>query len=141
MQSSQGAKAGFQISRINSTSDLETALGISVEASGGCGCFSASARMDYAKNSKVQNSSLFMAITSRVELENLSIDDPALCRPGARGRPDAFSSRFGNMFVRGIGRGGLFVAVLRFDTSSSEESESLSASLSGSYGCSPPKPR
>jgi hypothetical protein len=92
--------------------------------------------MDYAKNSKVQSTSLFMAITSRVELENLSIDDPALS-PAAlelTGRPDAFSSRFGNMFVRGIGRGGLFVAVLRFDTSSSEESESLSASLSGSYG-------
>lgn len=132
----QGAKTGFQISRITSTADLEKALQISVEASGGCGCFGASARMDYAKNSKVQSSSLFMAITSHVELENLSIDDPQLSPPAAElsGRPDVFGGRFGNMFVRGIGRGGLFVAVLRFDTHNSEESESISAKLSGSYG-------
>jgi hypothetical protein len=133
---SEGAKTAFQISRITSTSDLETALGISVEASGGCGCFSASARMDYAKSTKVQSGSLFMLITARVELENLSIDDPSLS-PAAlalAGTPDAFATRFGNMFVRGIARGGLFIATLRFDTASSEESEAISAELSGSYG-------
>ena len=131
-----GAKTGFQISRITSTADLEKSLGISVEASGGCGCFGASARMDSAKNSKVQSSSLFMAITAQVQLENLSIDDPRLTPSAVElaGRPDVFSGRFGNMFVRGIVRGGLFVAVLRFDTRSSEETEKISAKLSGSYG-------
>ena len=92
--------------------------------------------MDSAKNSKVQSSSLFMAITAQVQLENLSIDDPRLTPSAVElaGRPDVFSGRFGNMFVRGIVRGGLFVAVLRFDTRSSEESEKISAKLSGSYG-------
>lgn len=77
-----------------------------------------------------------MAITAQVALENLSIDDPQLSASAAElaGRQDAFNGRFGNMFVRGIGRGGLFVAVLRFDTRNSEESESISAKLSGSYG-------
>lgn len=132
----QGAKTQYTISRIHSTSELERALGISVEASGGCGCFSASARMDYAKTAKIQSSSLFMAITATVVLENLSIDDPTLS-PAAleiAGRPDVFGGRYGNMFVRGIGRGGLFVAVMQVDTSDSEEAESISASLSGSYG-------
>lgn len=133
---SSGAKTGFQISRITSFSDLETSLGISVEASGGCGCFSASARFDYAKSAKIQSSSLFVAITSTVQLENLSIDDPSLSPAAAAliDNPDLFASRFGNMFVRGVARGGLFVAVMRFDTSSSEEAESISAELSGSYG-------
>jgi hypothetical protein len=38
------------------------------------------------------------------------------------------------MFVRGVGRGGLFVGVIQIDTSSSAESESISAELEGAYG-------
>ena len=133
---SAGAKTRFEISRMNSTSDLERCLGISVEASGGSGCFSASGRMDYVKSTKIQTSSLFMAITCTVALENLSIDDPALSVAALEiaGRPDAFASRYGNMFVRGIGRGGVFLATMQFDTASSEESTAISSQLSGSYG-------
>jgi hypothetical protein len=132
----RGATTFYDISRIHTTEELETALGINVEASGGCGCFSASGRMDFARHSKVQSSSLFMAITANVVLENLSIDDPALTAAAAQvaGRTDVFSTRFGNMFVRGIGRGGLFVGVMRINTASSEESESISNELEGSYG-------
>jgi hypothetical protein len=131
-----GATGEFRIDRLYSTSDLEKALSIDVEASGGCGCFSASARMSYAKKSKVQTTSLFMAVTARVALENLSIDDPVLSKNALEivERSDAFATRYGNMFVRGIGRGGLFVAVMQIDTSNSEESESVSAELGGSYG-------
>lgn len=131
-----GAVTSFDILRLNTTEDLERALGLSVEASGGCGCFSASGRMDYVKKSKVQTSSLFMAITAYITLENLSIDDPSMTPQAVdvSGRADAFDTRYGNMFVRGIGRGGLFVAVLQINTQSSEESESISAQLGGSYG-------
>jgi hypothetical protein len=38
------------------------------------------------------------------------------------------------MFVRGIGRGGIFIAMMKFDTSSSEESTAISSHLCGSYG-------
>ena len=65
---SAGATTSFEISRIQSTEDLERTLGISVEASGGCGCFSASGRFDFAKRSKIQTSSLFMAINAKVSL-------------------------------------------------------------------------
>lgn len=131
-----GATVLYDISRIHTTEDLETALGINVEASGGCGCFGASGRFDFAKRSKIQSSSLFMAITAQVVLENLSIDDPILSPMAMQvvGREDVFSTRFGNMFVRGMGRGGLFVGVMRINTSNSEDSESISAELEGSYG-------
>lgn len=132
----EGDQAGFKISRITSTADLEKTLGIDVEASGGCGCFGGSARMSYARSSKIQSDSLFMAITASIELDNLSIDDPTLS-PAAlelAERPDVFEQRFGNMFVRGIRRGGLFIAVMQIDTGSAEESEAISAELSGSYG-------
>ncbi|WP_157592368.1 hypothetical protein [Solirubrobacter soli] len=131
-----GAQTVFHIDRLHTTSDLETALGIDVEASGGCGLFGASARMNYAKKTKVQSSSLFMGITAYVVLENLSIDDPAMVAKAKEiaGRDDVFHTRYGNMFVRGVSRGGLFVGVMQIDTTSSEESESLSAQLGGSYG-------
>jgi len=133
-----GATIDLQIQRISSTEELERALGVDVEASYGCASFgpSMSARFSFAKNSKVQASSLFMSVTARVQLEFLSIDTPHLTDKAAEviGDPGLFEARYGNMFVRGIGRGGLFVGVLRIDTGSSEESMNISAELEGSYG-------
>lgn len=133
-----GATVGFEISRIHTTSELESKLGINVEASYGCGSFGAgiSGRFNFARDAKIQSSSLFMAITANVELAFNSIDRPALTAESAEvaNRSDVFSARYGNMFVRGIGRGGLFIAVMRIDTSTSDESQSISAELEGSYG-------
>lgn len=138
VENAGGATVDFQIQRITTTSELETALGIDVEASYGCAAFGAgvSARFGFAKQSKVQSSSLFMSITATLELGFLQIDDPTLSSHAGEmvGRPDIFTSRYGNMFVRGIARGGLFVGVLRVDTGSAEESETIAAELEGSYG-------
>jgi hypothetical protein len=131
-----GASVNLAIQRIHTTSDLESALGIDAEASYGCGAFGASARLSFAEKSKVQSSSLFMTVTVQVELAFLSIDEPALTAKAASlvDRPDVFAARYGGMFVRGMASGGLFVGVLRFDTSSSEESKQISAELEGTYG-------
>lgn len=134
----RGATVDYQIQRITETSELESALGVDVEASFGSAAFGAgvSARFSFAKNSKVQTSSLFMAVTATVDLEFLQIDDPELTEDAARifSNAEAFKRRYGNMFVRGAVRGGLFVGVLRVDTGSSEESMNISAELEGSYG-------
>ena len=45
-----------------------------------------------------------------------------------------FHMRFGDMFVRGMDRGGLFIAVMQLDTSDEQTSQSISAELSGAYG-------
>lgn len=138
VRDARGATVGFEISRIHSTSELESKLGINVEASYGCGSFGAgiSGRFNFARDAKIQSSSLFMAITANIELAFTSIDHPTLTAESAEivNRSDVFSARYGNMFVRGIGRGGLFVAVMRIDTSTSDESQSISAELEGSYG-------
>jgi hypothetical protein len=138
VQQASGSTVNFQVQRIHSTSELEQTLGVDVQASYGCGSFGASvsARFSFAKNSKVQSSSLFMAVTAQVDLAFLSIDEPVLTAnaAGVVDKPDIFATRFGNMFVRGMSRGGLFVGVLRVDTASTEESEQISAELQGSYG-------
>lgn len=131
-----GATTSFRISRIHTTSDLEETLGLDVKASGGSGCFSASGRMNFVQSSKIHTSSLFLAITATVELENLSIDEPTITPLAANlsGQNDIFATRFGNMFVRGMGRGGIFVGVMQINTMNAEDSKSISSELSGSYG-------
>jgi len=138
VQRAAGATITFDVQRIQSTEELERALGIDAEASYGSGCFGpkVSARFSYAKKTKVQSSSLFMLVSTRVDLAFLSIDEPVLNRDaqGLVSNPAAFKARYGNMFVRGIGRGGLFIGTMRIETQSSEESLDIAAELKGSYG-------
>lgn len=136
VQQAAGATVSFQVQRIQSTEELERALGIDAEASYGSGSFGVSARVSYAKKTKVQSSSLFMVVTIRVDLSFLSIDDPELNQHAQTlvGQPEQFKATYGNMFVRGIGRGGLFVGTLRMETASAEESQQIAAELQGSYG-------
>jgi hypothetical protein len=134
----EGATVNVIVQRIETTHDLEQALGISAEASYGSPSFGAgvSGRFNFAKSAKVQSRSLFMTVTATVKLKVLSIDAPALTEAAAKlvDNPAIFAQRFGNVFVRSMERGGIFIGVLRIDTSSSEESENVSAELKGSYG-------
>ena len=134
----EGATVNMIVQRIQTTHELEQALGISAEASYGSPSFGGgiSGRFDFAKSAKVQSSSLFMTVTATVKLKVLSIDAPLLTPEAAQlvDNPPIFAQRFGNVFVRSMQRGGIFIGVLRIDTSSSEESESISSELKGSYG-------
>jgi len=133
-----GATVKFQVNRIQSTEQLEEALGIDAEASYGTGSFgtNVSARLSYAKKAKIQSSSLFMLVTTHVELPFLQIDNPILSQDAKTlvSSPGDFKARYGNAFVRGIGRGGLFVGSMRIETESSEHSDEIAAELKGSYG-------
>lgn len=133
-----GASASVQITRIEDTAALESALGIDVEASYGAASFGAGAsgRFTFAQNSKVQSSSLFMAIVVKVELEFMSIKTPKLTAAATEliDNQQIFEDRYGNTFVHGISRGGLFVGMISIQTSSSEEALSVGLELEGSYG-------
>jgi hypothetical protein len=133
-----GATVEIHIQRIHTTSELERALGVGAEASYGAASFGAgvSARFSFARESKIQTSSLFMVVTAEVRLAFQSIDEPELTSQAAEKAldHDAFTDRYGNSFVRGLARGGLFVGVLRLDTTTDEASRRLAADLKGSYG-------
>jgi hypothetical protein len=128
----------FDVSRVTSSHDLAKKLSIDIQASAGCGAFGAgaSARFGYMEESKVQTSSLFMAITCSLALEDLSIDSPVLAAEAAAlvDKPDVLEDTYGNMFARGCARGGLFVGVLQIDTKDISKSNEISAALKGSYG-------
>lgn len=140
-QGARGSTSEFNIARIFQTSDLETALNIDAAASAGIASFAGvSARFNFAKQMKVQSSSLFMVVTAFVQLASESIEAPALADtpPGAGAasmvdNPTVFLQRYGDMFVRSFQRGGFFVGVLQIDTASSSEADQVAASLEGSY--------
>jgi hypothetical protein len=133
-----GSTVLFSVQRIRTNAELEQSMGLDVDASYGSALFGAGvkARLDFAKSARIQSSSLFMTITATVSLQFLSIDAPEMTDNAAQliDRPDVFEARFGNMFVRGMARGGLFVAVMKIETESAEEAEGISTALSGSYG-------
>jgi hypothetical protein len=138
VQSAGGATVNFTVRRIHITEELHRSLGIDAEASFGSGLFGAgvSARFSFSKDCAVQTSSLFLLLNCRVVLEHLSIKAPRLTANAAQlvDRPDVFAERFGNMFVRGLDRGGLFIGVFRLDVHNERDQEDISAELEGSYG-------
>jgi hypothetical protein len=138
VEGAPGSTVRFQVKRIKTTSEMEQTLGISAEADYGVPAFSAGAsiRFAFAQSAKVQSSSLVLLVTATIKKAFEQIDEPTLNGPAAElaDNPGKFAERFGNMFVRGVTSGGLFVGYLRIDTGSAELSNSISAELSGSYG-------
>jgi hypothetical protein len=133
-----GAIQSFEVSRIHSTHDLQQHLGIDVEASYGCAAFGAgvSARFNYLKKSEIHSSLLFMTVTATIRNADLSIDTVELTTHANEvvDRPDVFATRFGDVFCRSVGRGGLFVGVMRVETYSETDANQIEAQLRGSYG-------
>jgi hypothetical protein len=133
-----GPISRFDVRRITTSKDLQTSLGIDVEASYGCAAFGAgaSARFGFMEQSSVHSSTLFMTISATAQLANLSIDESTLTVAAQEmmDNPTAFKARYGDLFCRACTRGGLFVGVLRFETYDVESSNKIEAELQGSYG-------
>ena len=107
-----GDIVGYQITRVTSSAQIEKALEIAVEADYGISAFAgASARLNFAQSAKVQSSSLVMMVSATVKRAFRQIDKPHLTELAIAdaGNPTLFEQRYGNMFVRGINSGGLFV--------------------------------
>jgi hypothetical protein len=133
-----GGSGSFQMTRIQSTSELEDHLGISADASGGVGLFSASDRFNFVKDCKVQTTSITLLLHCTRQFGFKQIDEPGLSPSAAdlvsQGRVDLFGDRFGDCFVVGLRTGGQFFGALRIDTKSDESRQTVENSLSGSYG-------
>jgi hypothetical protein len=133
-----GSIQGFQVSRITSTRDLQTKLGIDADASYGCAAFGAgvSARFAFARDAAVHSASLFMAITCDLHLADISITECTLTDAAAAvaDRPDVFGLRYGDMFARACQSGGLFVGLIQVETFDESEATRIEGALQGSYG-------
>jgi hypothetical protein len=133
-----GGDGSFSMLKIQETSDLETHLGISADASGGIGLFSGSARFNFARDCKIQNNSIILLLKCTKSFGYMQIVkadlDPAAAQLVANGQVDLFMERFGDCFVGGVESGGQFFGVIRIDASTEQAVQDISLALSGSYG-------
>jgi hypothetical protein len=133
-----GETVSYTMTEISTEEDLQTALGLSVEANGGIGLFSASARMDYAKSCAMNSSSVFLLVSIQVtEAFNMIKQpgiDPAAAALLASGNNTRFQAQYGDMFVRGLQTGGAFFGMIEIKTKDETDKETLSASVSAAYG-------
>lgn len=133
-----GGDGSFSLFKIEDTHDLETHLGISAEASGGVGLFTASARFSFARDTKVQSSSIMMLMTCTKSFgftQILKPDlDPSAAPLVANGQVDLFTQRYGDCFVAGVESGGQFFGMIKIDVASESDNTKISGALSGSYG-------
>ena len=63
VQGASGGSGSFQMLQFRQTSDLEDHLGISADASGGVGLFSASDRFSFSRDCKIQTNSIALLLT------------------------------------------------------------------------------
>src|SRR5215475_13691848 len=133
-----GGSGGFHLDQIQTSEELEEKLGISAEASGGIGLFSASARFDFARSCKVQSTSLTLVVSATHQKGFQQIDAPVLTADAAglvsEGKADLLAEKYGDVFVRGMHVGGQFFGIFRIDTQSEQSRQTINSSLEGSYG-------
>lgn len=138
VEGAPGSNGSYAVDRVTTTEEVETSLGISAEASGGCGLFSANARFNFSRDSKVRSSSIVLILSATEQQGFWQVDEPALSQEAAalvaQGKSQLFNDRYGDCFVRGMYVGGQFFGIIRIDTRSEESKQKISAEMGGSYG-------
>jgi hypothetical protein len=133
-----GGQAGdFQLTLVKSYEELYTALGISIEASGHYGLFSAGAKFDFTNKVKFNSQATIMVARASVVNAFTQVLDASL-KPEATellrtGKAELFRRRYGDGYVRGILTGGEFYGVISISSQDREEETQISAQLNAEY--------
>lgn len=126
-----GGEATYEF-QITETHDLlMKSLGLSAEASGRYGLFSAEGKFGLAEKSNFNATSTFVVASCRVQNAFVMIDRVELL-PEARPlleQPNKFKTAFGTSFIRGLQTGGEFYVVMQVTSTSQETQTSLSAAF------------
>jgi len=120
-----GADAFYETQIIESYDSLMQSLGLSVEASGRYGLFSAEGKFGLSEKTSFNETSTFVVASCRVQNAFEMIDE---CEVMAEARPlleepDKWKTAFGTSFVRGLQTGGELFIILQ-STSASQEMQS-----------------
>jgi hypothetical protein len=129
-----GAVITFKLSRIESIEDLKEELGLSVAAEGSYGCFSASAKFDYATTCNFHAYSLYVLVHVSVtnsfrRMRNVRLKSAVFDQLKQTGDQDRFRQQYGDKFVLGIHTGGELFAILEIQTRDASEQQKISAEL------------
>ncbi len=135
-----GQTVRYDLNIINTFDDLYKSLGIDVSAGGQYALFKASAKFDYASETKFNSQSTFVVAHCVVENAFAQIENARIVEGSdaydllKAGNTTLFQQKYGDGFVRGLQTGGEFFAVISITSSTREEQESIAAKLSAQYG-------
>ncbi len=130
-QAVSGGEAQYEVQITESHESLMKSLGLSVEASGRYGLFSAEGKLALSEKSNFNASSTFVVASCRVQNAFELIDKVELL-PEAKPLledPEKFKTAFGTSFIRGFQTGGEFYVVLQVTSTSQQTQSSLSTSF------------
>jgi len=129
-----GGEAMYNVQIIDTHESLMESLGLSVEASGRYGLFSAEGKFALSEKSSFNAQSTFVVASCRVMNAFEQVDKVKVMPDAERMLADkpAFKTAFGTAFVRGLQTGGEFYAVFQCTSTSQETQKDLSASFHAS---------
>lgn len=132
-----GMEVLASITIINSHEELMKNLGMSFEAQGRYGFFSASAKAQFSESTNYNSTSTFL-VARCIARNPLRRGKNFRVTPAAQAlldalRFDEFKTAFGDSFVRGLQTGGEFYSVVRITSISSAKQNELAATLQAEY--------
>lgn len=132
-----GQKVDNSFELVTTQESLMTALGIDVSVDARYGLFSGGAKMSFAENHAVNSFSSYLV--ARCLVQNATRYGQGFrLTPEAKALLDSqrladFQTAYGDMFVRSLKTGGEFYAIVRVTSTSSQDQQSVSASLQAEY--------
>jgi len=133
-----GQEVFSTINIINTHEELMKSIGMSVEAQGRYGFFSAALKAQFAESTSYNSTSTFLL--AKVIVQNpfkrgrdFPLADPAERLLGPPLQEEIFTTAFGDSFVRGLQTGGEFYAVIRVTSVSTEKQKELAATLQAEF--------
>jgi hypothetical protein len=132
-----GQDVKFNLERVDTVESLQSAIGMSAEASIGIGMFSGDASLDYRRTVSLNSYSTYMLVKVSVLNPTQTIRNPSF-NDAARLALAADAVRFrnlcGNLFVSSLSTGGEFTALISISSRSEQEKRELDTAVSASVG-------
>jgi hypothetical protein len=130
-QAVSGQEASYDVQITETHDSLMKSLGLSVEASGRYGLFSAEGKFGMSEKSNFNATSTFVVASCRVQNAFEMVDRVELLpEAGAlMEQPDKFKTAFGTSFIRGLQTGGEFYIVMQVTSTNQEMQNSLSVAF------------
>ncbi|MFU2017693.1 PASTA domain-containing protein [Peribacillus butanolivorans] len=132
-----GMQVQSEITIINSHEELMNKLGMSFEAQGRYGAFSASVKANFSESSSYNSTSTFLVArcivtNSFIRGRNFRVKPEAEALLKSN-RFDEFSTAFGDSFVRGLQTGGEFYCIIRVTSIDTKKQSELGATLQAEF--------
>ncbi|MGA7314267.1 MAG: hypothetical protein WBX22_09865 [Silvibacterium sp.] len=130
-----GQTVAFTVHKTEKIEDLQTALGLSVDAEASFEMFGGSEKFDFMQQAKFHDYSLFFAVSIDVMNQETHLIGEELIPTAAgllaQGQNDRFRQEFGDFYMKGLQTGGQYFAVVEIVTLDTTDQTNISNELGG----------